>query len=350
MHLSNALRKKSPWIVRFAILTLVIFCTVLTLSQSVFAKTTFVISDGTQVTVHTTFETDPYNVLKEAGVELDHIDTYTIESGTGVSEITVQRGQRLTIELFGEKLQVVAYNETVGQLLERLMLELGENAHISIPTDAIAAEGMLLEILRPGVGTDTYTEEIPFETVYQNTNYLPKGKEVVLTQGKVGTMLCTDELTLVNGIEKDRVRVDEEVMQAPVSQIVAVGTGNGKPKTGAPLIGDGVIITPQGKVLKFDSVGVFEATAYMTMPPYTYDTTATGTKVHVGSVAVDPKVIPYGTKMYIVSVDGTLVYGEGTAEDCGPAIKNDRIDVFYHTFAECSIFARRDCYVYFLTD
>ena len=135
-----------------------------------------------------------------------------------------------------------------------------------------------------------------------------------------------------------------------MTQIVAVGTGNGKPKTGAPLIGDGVIITPQGKVLKFDSVGVFEATAYMTMPPYTYDTTATGTKVHVGSVAVDPKVIPYGTKMYIVSVDGTLVYGEGTAEDCGPAIKNDRIDVFYHTFAECSIFARRDCYVYFLTD
>ena len=49
-------------------------------------------------------------------------------------------------------------------------------------------------------------------------------------------------------------------------------------------------------------------------------------------------------------VDGKIVYGEGTAEDCGPAIKNDRIDVFYHTFAECSIFARRDCYVYFLTD
>ena len=350
MHLSNALRKKSPWIVRTAILTLVMFCTVLTLSQSVFAKNTYVISDGTQVTVHTTFETDPYNVLMEAGVELDHIDTYTIASGSGRSEITVQRGQRLTIDLFGEILQVVSYNETVGQLLERLTLDLGENAHLSISADAMASEGMVLEIFTTDIGTDTYTAEIPFETVYQNTEYLPAGKEVILTQGVNGTKLCVAELNLVNGIEKSRVVISEEVTQAPVTQIVAVGTGNGKPKSGAPLIGDGVIITPQGKVLNFGSVGVFEATAYMTMPPYTYETTATGTKVHVGTVAVDPTVIPYGTKMYIVSCDGKIVYGEGTAEDCGPAIKNDRIDVFYHTFAECSIFARRDCYVYFLTD
>lgn len=350
MHLSDALRKKSPWIVRTAFLTLVVFCTVLALSQSVFAKNTYVISDGTQVTVHTTFETDPYNVLMEAGVELDHIDTYTTQTNSGVSEITVQRGQRLTIDLFGEKLQVVSYNETVSQLLERLTLDLDENAHLSVPANAMAAEGMVIEIFTTGITMDTYTAEVPFETVYQNTDYLPVGKEVILTQGVNGTKICTDEVTLVNGTEKSRVTVSEEVTLAPVTRIVAVGTGNGKAKTGAPLIGDGVIITPKGKVLHFDSVGVFEATAYMTMPPYTYDTTATGTKVHVGTVAVDPSVIPYGTKMYIVSCDGTLVYGEGTAEDCGPAIKNDRIDVFYHTFAECSVFARRDCYVYFLTD
>ena len=350
MHLSNALRQKSPWIVRTAILSLVIFCTVLTLSQSVFAKTTYVISDGTQVTVHSTFETNPYNVLMEAGVELDHIDTFTTATGSGVSEITVQRGQRLSIELYGQLLQVVSYNETVGQLLERLSLDLVENTHISIPTNAIASEGMVIEIFTADITTDTYSVEVPFETVYQNTNYLPVGQEVILTQGVSGTMLRTDEVTLVNGEEKGRVQFSEELIQAPVTQIVAVGTGNGKPKTGAPLIGDGVIITPQGKVLKFDSVGVFEGTAYMTMPPYTYDITATGTKVHVGTVAVDPTVIPYGTKMYIVSCDGKIVYGEGTAEDCGPAIQNDRIDVFYHTFAECSVFGRRDCYVYFLTD
>lgn len=352
MQLSNALRTKSPGIVRTAVMFLIVFSTVLTLSQSVFAKSTYVISDGDQITVHTTYETDPANVLTEAGVELDHIDTYTVAPGAGVSEITVQRGQRLTIDLFGQELQAVSYNETVGQLLERLELELGENALMSVPVDAIASEGMVIQIYTTTVDTDTdtYTVEIPFETVYQNTDYLPAGTEVILTQGVNGTKVCVDELTLINGNETDRVLLSEDVIQAPVTQIVAVGTGDGSSKSGAPLIGDGVIITPEGKVLHFDSVGVFEATAYMTMPPYTYDTTATGTKVHVGTVAVDPTVIPYGTKMYIVSADGTIVYGEGTAEDCGPAIKNDRIDVFYFTFAECSAFARRDCYVYFLTD
>ena len=350
MHLSNAKRKKSPWIVRTAIMSLMVFCTALTLSQSVFAKNTYLISDGDQVTVHTTFETNPLNVLAEAGVELDHIDTFTMAAGNGISEITIQRGQRLTINLLGDILQVVSYDETVGQLLERLRLDIPADAQLSIPSNAMASAGMVIEIFTTGLDTETYTEEIPFQTVYQNTEYLPRGQEVILTQGVNGTRLCVDELNLINGEEVSRKSYSREVIQAPVTQIVAVGTGDGKAKTGAPLIGDGVIITPQGKVLNFGSVGVFEATAYMTMPPYTYDTTATGTKVHVGSIAVDPTVIPYGTKMYIVSCDGKIVYGEGTAEDCGPAIKNDRIDVFYHTFAECSIFARRDCYVYFLTE
>lgn len=350
MQLVQAFRKKSPWIVRTTVLTLIVFCTVITLSQSVFAKTTYVISDGDQVTVHTTFETDPVDVLTEAGVELDHVDTYSVAPGEGVAEITVQRGQRVTIDLFGETLQTIAYNETVGQLLERLELNTDGAGLVSAPLNAMAAEGMIIRIYTTGTGTDTYTEEIPFETVYQQTDYLKAGTEVILTQGVNGQKTCTDELTYINGVETERVFSGEEVTLEPVTQVVAVGTGNGKAKIGAPIIGDGVIITSDGKVLNFDSVGVFEATAYMTMPPYTYDTTATGTKVHKGTVAVDPTVIPYGTKMFIVSCDGKFIYGEGTAEDCGPAIKNDRIDLFYFTFAECSQFGRRDCYVYFLTD
>lgn len=350
MHLSQAKRKKSPWIVRTAFMSLIIFCTMLTLSQSVFARNTYVISDGQQVTVHTTFATDPITVLNEAGVALDRHDLYTVSDSGKISEITIQRGQRLYIDLLGNTHEVIAYNESVAQLLARLNIQVPQDALISAPMNAVAADGMIIRIYTTGLGSDTYTSEIPFETVYQETTYLPAGKEVILTKGVNGTKLCIDELELINGKEVYRTRYSEEMTQAPVTQIVAVGIGDGKPKTGAPLIGDGVIITPEGKVLNFGSVGVFEGTAYMTMPPYTYDTTATGTKVHVGSIAVDPTVIPYGTKMYIVSCDGKIVYGEGTAEDCGPAIKNDRIDVFYHTFAECSIFARRDCYVYFLTD
>lgn len=349
MNLTHSSGKKHFRIIRAISLVMIASCSLSILTQSVFAKNTYVISDGSQVTVHSTYETDPTGVLSEAGVELDNIDIFTTNNSSGVSEIKISRGQRLTIDLFGEQVQAVAYQETVGQLLERLHIST-DNVKVSIPLNAMASSGMVIRVYSTGTDTVSYTVEIPCETVYQKTNYLKAGKEVVLSPGANGQAIRTDELELVNGKEVGRTTLSEQILQESKPRVVAVGTGNGKPKSGAPIIGEGVIITPQGKVLNFDSVGVFEATAYMTIPPYTYDTTATGTKVHKGTIAVDPTVIPYGTKMYIVSCDGEIVYGEGTAEDCGPAIKNDRIDVFYFTFAECSKFARRDCFVYFLTE
>ena len=348
MNLTHSSGKKHFRIIRAISVLMIASCSLSVLSQSVFAKNTYVISDGSQVTIHSTYETDPTGVLNEAGVELDNIDIFTTQTNSGVSQIKIRRGQRVTINLFGEPVRAVAYQETVGQLLERLDIPT-EEVEVSVPLNAMASNGMVIRVYSTGTDTVTYTVEVPCETVYQKTNYLKAGTEVVLSPGANGQALRTDELSLINGEEVGRTVLSEQILLESKPRIVAVGTGNGKPKSGAPIIGEGVIITPEGKVLNFDSVGVFEATAYMTIPPYTYDITATGTKVHKGTIAVDPTVIPYGTKMYIVSCDGEIVYGEGTAEDCGPAIKNDRIDVFYFTFAECSKFARRDCYVYFLT-
>ena len=59
-------------------------------------------------------------------------------------------------------------------------------------------------------------------------------------------------------------------------------------------------------------------------------------------------MIPYGTRMYIVSNDGRYVYGIATAEDCGSAIKGNRIDLYFDTVAECDRFGIRNCQVYFL--
>ena len=76
--------------------------------------------------------------------------------------------------------------------------------------------------------------------------------------------------------------------------------------------------------------------------------TATGTPTRYGVVAVDPSVIPYGTRMYIVTDDGAYIYGLSSAEDCGEAILGNRIDLYFETYEESCIFGRRSCTVYFL--
>ena len=78
-------------------------------------------------------------------------------------------------------------------------------------------------------------------------------------------------------------------------------------------------------------VMIFEATAYC----YTGNRTATGTWPSRGTIAVDPTIIPLGTRLF---VEG---YGEGIAEDVGGAIQGEIIDLYMESEAECWAWGRR---------
>ena len=110
-----------------------------------------------------------------------------------------------------------------------------------------------------------------------------------------------------------------------------------------PSVSDNYITTSSGEVLYYSDCFTVEATAYCGG-----GTTATGTPARYGAIAVDPDVIPYGTRMYIVSCDGNWVYGVATAEDCGGAINGYIIDLYFDSYDTCIQFGRRDCTVYIL--
>ncbi len=103
------------------------------------------------------------------------------------------------------------------------------------------------------------------------------------------------------------------------------------------------------------SVDTFQVTAYS---PYDNvsgmcnddnpNKTATGTKPRPGTIAVDPKVIPYGSKIIIVYEDGTVEHG--IAEDCGGLIKGNVIDVFRQTHKEAVKHGRREATVIWYND
>ena len=187
---------------------------------------------------------------------------------------------------------------------------------------------------------------IPHETEYCEDETLPAGTEAVLAAGQDGELLRTADVTYVNGAETRRSIVAETTLRQAVTEVVAVGTGEENPD--APVIGDGYILLPTGEVLTYTRSDTVEATAYTHTDAGCDMTTATGTRVHWGTVAVDPTRIPYGTRMFIISNDGSYVYGIATAEDCGGDIKGDRMDLYMPTYEQCREFGRRRCTLYFL--
>ena len=377
LECSYLIRKKKTVLARAAALLLPIVCIVLLLAQTVFAKNTYLINDGGRVLIHTTYATDPADVLDEAGLKLGRDDTYTTQNSLGMSEITIQRRQTVTILYGGKTLTVATYGETVESLLNRMEFRLTENVTVSEAMSAMTYDGMTLTISREITEEETYTLPVAYETEYCYDASLAKGQQVVLTQGAEGQIRYTASVHYVDGREVSRTVTSETLISQPVNALIAIGSmaelpeyaptpeivepepvkpaepkpepaPEATPTPGTPIIGDGIIITPDGETLTYTRAEQFVATAYHNADPGCTEWTATGTLCRVGAIAVDPKVIPYGTRMYIVTNDGEYIYGIAVAEDCGGAIKGNRVDLYFDSVDECWTFGIRDCTIYFL--
>ncbi len=155
------------------------------------------------------------------------------------------------------------------------------------------------------------TETIPFETIYEDDGSLEKGSQEERTAGQNGQRVKTFAVNYYEGEEIDRELTREEITE-PINKIIAIGTK--------------IIIrnieTDLGNLNYTQKLNVY-ATPYTLQSAGGSGKTATGTIPHYGTIAVDPRVIPLGTKMYIPG------YGIGIAEDTGGAIKGNIIDLFY---------------------
>ena len=341
------LLKKQELLIKIMAAAILLVSTIGLLSQTAAAQTTYVITDGSSVKLHSTYETDPALVLNEAGLELDKDDTYTTQVGNGLSEIKVRRGHTVTINNCGKQTHVTTYGENVGTLLQRLEVPMDGNTAVSISLETATFDGMELDITRTVRNVEVYTATVGYETEYVEDSTLPAGTEVVVTEGVDGQVERMASVLYVDGQEHSRTVLSEKVLREPVSAVIAVGTApEAKPLSYE--IGDGTITLSTGEVLTFTHTKQFKATAYTHTDAGCDMITSTGTTVRHGTVAVDPRVVPYGTRMFIVANDGSYVYGVATAEDCGGAIKGNRLDLYFSTTAACFQFGIRNCTVYFL--
>lgn len=325
---------------------LALLCILILLAPTAFAKT-YVITDGGRTITYTTFATDPAEVLDQAGMEMDEKDTYTTQDG---SAITITRGLEVCLSWRGETVHVDSPGETVGELLSRLGLDVTAHDTLSHSLEAQVYDGMELTVDNTIVRQETYTTTLSHEVSYCADTSLPRDTEEILIQGRDGELLCTAQVTYRNGVEVEREVLSQSQTIAPITQIVAQGTGDiPEPQERTmPIIGDGYIVMPSGEVLTYYKTDYVTATGYTHTDVGCDMITSTGTTVHYGTAAVDPRFIPYGTRMLIVSLDGERYYGIATAEDCGGAIKRDKMDLYFSTYDECIEFGRRRCTIYFL--
>ncbi len=371
LECNRYIHKKLTGVVRFVSLLLPIVCVVLLMSQVTLAKNIFHISDGDQLIVHTTYATDPMDVLNEAGLELGKDDTFTTEEGDGVSQITIQRLQTITIFYHGKTVVATTYGETVESLLERYHITLRDHNKISVALDAKTYDRMHIAIDSELTLEESYLIPGDFETLYYLDPSLSKGEQVILVPGRESQTKVVDAVVYCNGKETGRTNVSTALVSDSVTQLIAVGSLEGIDESllldnqskevklevashlaglGKLFICDGLIVTAKGEILTYDSTMQVKATAYTHTDAGCDMITATGTTVRVGTVAVDPKVIPYGTRMFIITNDGTYVYGIAVAEDCGSAIKKNRVDLYFPTDAECWQFGIRQATIYFINE
>ena len=290
-------------------------------------------------------------VLQEAGVYLSEHDRYEVSQMEKGTAVTVQRAQLIAVTVKGESRELYTMGTTVGELLKQNSIGTEAPWQVSVPLTDETYNGMSVKVDLVETESHSVERPLPYKTLYCQDPSLPEGGTELLFAGIEGIQQTVTERTYINGALKG-ISVQENIeLEAATPEVVAVGTGErvGEERK-FPLFGDQVIITKDGKQLYYSHMEIFEATGYTSWIDDVTGTTACGTPARVGAVAVDPKVIPYFTKMYIVSEDGVYDYGEASAEDCGGAIKGKIIDLFFDTESECWQFGRRDIQVYFLTE
>ena len=233
--------------------------------------------------------------------------------------------QSVVIEIDGTPRMVSTDKETVGELLADLDNNIDINYMLNGAEESDPIEAMMnISLTSITEKTVAVTKEIPFETIQRPNPKMAIGTQKVVQEGKNGVSSSISK-EIYHGKELIETKFVEEKISTPAqSKIVEYGT------TGI-IHGHAYTKSIKAKV-----------TAYTPYDAGCNGITATGTTAKKGVIAVDPKVIPLGTRVYIPG------YGVATAEDTGGAIKGNRVDVCYMSKNEAFSWGVRNVPVYIL--
>ena len=254
---------------------------------------------------------------------------------TGDMNIYVYNSKNIKLTINGTEMTVKAPEGTIENALNILGYEITDDDILNVDKNAQVEDDMKITLKKVTYVDEKSTKKISYKTVEKDSDDIMTGESEVSQKGVDGEKEVTKRCKYIDGKYDSTKVIDEKVTKEPVDKIVLNGTKRGTTtdSSGAP-VSYSYMVSGSG-------------TAYTAAPGAL---TATGVPVYEGGVAVNPAIIPYGSKLYIEAADGSHVYGYATAVDTGGALMDGSaiVDLFYFSYDDCVSFGRRDVNVYVL--
>lgn len=332
----------------------------------------YVIKDGRTTLNVYSMSHDQGEILGNAGVKLSEDDIVTRKGNT----FTITHFFTVFFNMDEKSTQVRTSACTVKEALEKAGVVLSGELGCSKPLDEMLYDTVFLDVAEVVYTEETETKTIPYTYDTQETDTLYKGTTIIAKEGSTGNKKITYKVKFINGKEVERTVTNTEIVKEPKNGLKLIGTKSKSalrprakqiesiitshvdgPKKGVKTSLDvsAVSVLKAATPIQLDKNGIpvnakYSKTVQATAYHEGHGDTATGVRQRPGIVAVDPKIIPYGTKMYIVSTDGKYVYGYAIAADTGGFVKSrpTNVDLNFATESACRAFGRRNVTIYFL--
>ena len=305
-------------------------------------------ADGTTRTVKLYYGDTIAEAVEDSGFTLGENDVLSVDADTILredAEVSITRYYHVTLAHDGEEQTLLVKEGDVASALEAANLTLGEEDYTDAPLDQALTEGLVVTVSRVTYEETQETEAVAYSTKEEKTDSLYEGETKVKTEGVEGERTIVYRNKMVNGKVVETEEISNEVTTEPVDKVVLVGTKK-KPSGYASISSDGTLIDHNGNRVSYKKAFTGRCTAYTGG-----GWTATGRPAQYGNIAVNPDVIPYGSKLYICSPDGSVVYGYAIAAATGGFASKGYImaDLYFDTYEECANFGVRNMTIYVLS-
>lgn len=274
-----------------------------------------------------TFRHRVKSILAQAHIALSPHDHLAVSQDG--HHITIRRAIPVMVNLANRQIRYWSTEYTVGRILSKLSVKLGPMDQVTPPPQTmLSAQGKITVVRRWRV-KKRVVSSVPYSVQYQPDSQLVQGNSHVLQAGHKGTQETIRSVTLQNGVAVATQTLSHKLLHPPKPEVIAMGTAS------PPLLA-----SRGGAPTDFVSKLSMVATGYWPNPSWSTGITATGTRAHRGVVAVDPRVIPLGTHLYVPG------YGFAVAEDTGGAIIGHRIDLCFNNGSQAANWGVRQVEVY----